>query len=172
MEEKIEIRLVPAEISDLDGVCGLCLKVAEHNPESHWSENYPNREILRGDILRRELYKAEHEGRLVSIMLIRPLEAFTDGISRREDWSEDLKDPCALGRFCVSPEYQGRGLGRKVMAAALDKARRLGYGAAVLHAEKQNAAALHIYDSMGFRRTGEVREYGEDFICFEIGLGV
>lgn len=50
----------------------------------------------------------------------------------------------------VSPDSRGRGLGRAVMAALLDYGAERGAGTAYLQTRGDNAAALGLYDSLGF----------------------
>jgi predicted GNAT family N-acyltransferase len=60
-----------------------------------------------------------------------------------------------LERFAVLPEHRGRGLGRVIIAAALEDAAAAGLGRFVLHAQAHLEA---LYASFGFRRVGEVFE--------------
>lgn len=172
MNNEANPRLVLAQPEDLDEICELCHLVAVHTPASCWNEEYPNRELLSDDIRCRSLYKVVHGGKIISIMQIRP---WADFLASEEDpdagdWDPSIQNPCALGRFCVLPAMQGHGLGRRVMAASLEKARDMGYDGAFFHAVKSNSAAVHIYDSMGFRRTGEQHSYGLDLVLFEMKL--
>jgi len=50
----------------------------------------------------------------------------------------------------LRPPYRGRGLGREVMRAAEDRARRLGATGMVLNVFGHNTAAMRLYDSLGF----------------------
>jgi ribosomal protein S18 acetylase RimI-like enzyme len=54
----------------------------------------------------------------------------------------------------VDPAYQGRGLGRSLMAAALQVLRRDRYARAELAVTEDNAAAIHLYESLGFVDVG------------------
>ena len=170
MCNEIDIRLVLAQPEDLDEVCALCSKVAKLTPASLWDDEYPNRQILSEDIGYKSLYKILHEGRIISIMQIRP---WADQLAGEPEmaagsWDASIKNPCGLGRFCVTPDLQGQGLGRRVMTASLEKARSMGYDGAFFQAVKPNSTAIHLYDSMGFHRTGEQQAYGLDFVMFEM----
>lgn len=59
----------------------------------------------------------------------------------------------ALGAVCVAPEMQRRGIGRRLMEAALD---RLAGRTVLLHATE---AGLPLYRSLGFVEAGMVRQY-------------
>ncbi|GAA4177074.1 mycothiol synthase [Gryllotalpicola koreensis] len=51
----------------------------------------------------------------------------------------------------VAPEAAGKGLGRSLMDAGLARLRELGCTAAELYVEADNASAVHLYRSLGFR---------------------
>ncbi|MCX7718111.1 MAG: GNAT family N-acetyltransferase [Candidatus Sumerlaeaceae bacterium] len=51
----------------------------------------------------------------------------------------------------VIPEYQGRGLSKPLLAAALRRLRALGHSRAYLTTSAQRPAALHLYKCFGFR---------------------
>jgi GNAT superfamily N-acetyltransferase len=59
-----------------------------------------------------------------------------------------------LVKMAVSPEHQGHGTGRKLIAAALERARDLGAHRVVLESNAQLASAVHLYEAFGFRHLG------------------
>ncbi len=56
-----------------------------------------------------------------------------------------------LVKMAVSPEHQGHGLGRRLIAAALDRARALGAHRVDLESNAKLASAVHLYEAFGFR---------------------
>ncbi|KTR19360.1 GNAT family N-acetyltransferase [Curtobacterium sp. C1] len=56
-----------------------------------------------------------------------------------------------LVKMAVSPEHQGHGTGRKLIAAALDRARVLGAQRVALESASRLASAVHLYEAFGFR---------------------
>jgi ribosomal protein S18 acetylase RimI-like enzyme len=63
-----------------------------------------------------------------------------------------VRDGQVAGLFEVATarEFRGRGLGRKIVAAALDRARAQGASTGWLQVEAGNKAALDLYGSLGF----------------------
>ena len=55
-----------------------------------------------------------------------------------------------LKRMWLRPTCQGRGLGRRLMDASLDEARRLGCRSLRLDTESKLEAAVHLYRAYGF----------------------
>ena len=52
----------------------------------------------------------------------------------------------------VAPAYQGRGIARRLMEAAIEEARRAGKRRMTLETTESMVAAHRLYESMGFRR--------------------
>ncbi len=54
-------------------------------------------------------------------------------------------------QICIQPGYQGHGLGRQLMLAAIAALRRLHFTELTLTVTSGNASAVHLYDTLGFR---------------------
>jgi diamine N-acetyltransferase len=65
-------------------------------------------------------------------------------------------------RFMVAEGYQGRGIGRRAMELLLDRWRGLGATEASLSVIPGNDGAIGLYESLGFRLTGE--EHGGELV--------
>jgi GNAT superfamily N-acetyltransferase len=75
-----------------------------------------------------------------------------DGVAvlrfRRSVWTDGLE--CYLEELYVVPERRGQGLGRAIMEAALDLARREGADEMHLATSEADVAARALYESLGF----------------------
>lgn len=58
---------------------------------------------------------------------------------------------CELRKMYVAAAHRGRGLGRRLMRHALDRARTLGFRHVELETSTRLEAALYLYESAGFR---------------------
>lgn len=67
-----------------------------------------------------------------------------------------------LLNLCVARDRQGRGLGRRLGAWMLDRARARGAGVVFLEVRPSNRVACHLYDSMGFCEVGRRPDYYPD----------
>ncbi|MEB4675414.1 N-acetyltransferase family protein [Enterobacteriaceae bacterium G50] len=63
----------------------------------------------------------------------------------------------------VHPDHQGKGLGRALLAALIEEARRRGKHVMVAGIEAQNAASLHLHETLGFIITGQMPQVGTKF---------
>lgn len=63
-------------------------------------------------------------------------------------------DVFELVKMAVSPAHQGHGTGRRLIAAALDRAREAGARRVALESNSALASAVHLYESFGFRHLG------------------
>lgn len=59
-----------------------------------------------------------------------------------------------LCNVVVRPDFQGRGIGRKLTQAAIKEARALGAAGILLQVRENNAPAFHLYRDLGFRPVG------------------
>ena len=56
-----------------------------------------------------------------------------------------------LAKMAVAPGFQGRGIGRKILAHTIDEARRWGAKRLFLGSNSKLGSAVHLYESLGFR---------------------
>ncbi|KAK1183818.1 GNAT family N-acetyltransferase [Streptomyces sp. NBS 14/10] len=57
-----------------------------------------------------------------------------------------------LAKMAVAPAAQGRGIGRQLVAAAIDRARALGAARVFLGTNSKLSPAIHLYEEAGFVR--------------------
>jgi ribosomal protein S18 acetylase RimI-like enzyme len=79
-------------------------------------------------------------------------------VSGPEDpYSEELTDgEAGIRMLAVDPTRQGRGIGRALTRACLDRARAAGRRRAILHTATWMPAAVRLYESLGFVRAPEL----------------
>jgi ribosomal protein S18 acetylase RimI-like enzyme len=103
---------------------------------AHWQEEYDGRTGVL-------LVVADAAGEVVGTAAVRLLEP---GLGE-------------LKRMWLRPSSQGRGLGRRLMDACLDEARRLGFRALRLDTQAKMEAAVHLYRAYGF---SEIPRYNDN----------
>jgi len=64
----------------------------------------------------------------------------------------DKKDVCWLGWFCIHPDYRGKGMGKKLLEFAIEKAKKMGKKIMKLYSSEHpiEKIANKMYEKMGF----------------------
>jgi molybdopterin-guanine dinucleotide biosynthesis protein A/N-acetylglutamate synthase-like GNAT family acetyltransferase len=76
-----------------------------------------------------------------------------------------------LKRMYLRPELRGRGIGKRLLATALDWARAHGARRVGLDTTEEMAAARHLYEATGFRRVpGDLPRQGKPRLLYELEL--
>ena len=70
------------------------------------------------------------------------------GVKHLKDFDGDI---CELQKMYYSPKVRGIGLGKQMFEKCLQTAKELGYKQCYLESASQLKAAIHIYESFGFR---------------------
>lgn len=83
-----------------------------------------------------------------------PLDGFVLVTAPGTGRPTDPSDAAYLSLLAVRPDLQARGVGRALLAAAVDAAFAVGHPEVVLHALADNLPALRLYEAAGFRPTG------------------
>jgi L-amino acid N-acyltransferase YncA len=63
----------------------------------------------------------------------------------------------------VRKNYQGQGIGRKLMKAVLNKGRKAGLHTVLARIAEGNEISVHLHQAMGFQLIGVMKEVGQKF---------
>ena len=72
------------------------------------------------------------------------------------------RDSCYFGMLAVDPDRQGRGIGRRLVAAVEARARAAGCVALEITVIHLRASLIAWYERLGYRRTGRVEPFPSD----------
>lgn len=64
-----------------------------------------------------------------------------------------------ITNVAVDPDYQGQGLGRKLMNELTSRVKSLGVDSMTLEVRPSNTVAINLYTSLGFRSVGQRPKY-------------
>ncbi|MFI5259028.1 MAG: GNAT family N-acetyltransferase [Candidatus Limnocylindrales bacterium] len=91
-----------------------------------------------------------------------------------DPFSEELRDgEAGIRMLAVDPAYHGRGVGRALTIACIERARSARRERIVLHTGNWMAAAKHLYESLGFERDPSIDFSpvpGIDVIAYALNL--
>nr|MBR4280787.1 GNAT family N-acetyltransferase [Clostridia bacterium] len=164
--------LTKATINDFSAVCSLyeavCAGMAgSESPQWVWGD-YPNEDFLHRSLDAGTLYVAHEDGKLLCAVTI---DTNFDPEYADVNWLYGGK-PGAFHRLAIAPEYQGKGLGRKIIANVCDILRSQGCDTLRIDTYSNNEAAQKLYAAIGMRKAGEVRFFHRElpFHCYELPL--
>lgn len=129
-----------------------------------WDETYPNRDVLREDILKDDMLIGEVNGEIASILVVNK-EYDTD--YNKVNWISKSSDFIIIHRLCVNPVFQGLGIGKKVMNMIEEKAIKNHIQSIRLDTFELNTYALRMYKDLGYEKVGEANWRKGKFIILE-----
>ena len=63
----------------------------------------------------------------------------------------------------VMPDYQGRGIGRTMLADLMERARAAGVHCVIARIDSEGAGSIRLHEALGFTEAGRLREAGRKF---------
>lgn len=116
-----------------------------------WDEIYPDEEVLREDILKKQLYVGIVDKQIAVIYVLNQEcdEAYQNGT-----WRFTNEPFYVIHRLCVNPAFQNQGVGRTTMLHIEEELLSKGIKAIRLDAFTQNPFSLKLYDRLGYSRVG------------------
>lgn len=146
-----------AKTEDMDAICVL-IEDAIREMESHeifqWDDLYPTREDFFEDIEKKSLYLVLEENIIVAMYVI---NGESDEAYNNANWNCTDETAYILHRFCVSPSFQNRGIGKKVLLHIEEQIKNMGYESVRLDVFTKNPFAQKLYRTNGY----EVRGYAD-----------
>lgn len=145
-----------ATMQDLSDIMALYAAATQHMEEHgirQWDALYPAESFVREDIEREQLYIGRMGG---SIAVAFALEECREEDYEQADWRYREEVFVVLHRLCVHPNLQGQGVSRMAMDYLEQLVLSRGIRAIRLDAFPQNPAALHLYESRGYEKAGEI----------------
>ena len=162
-----ELRIVMASAADRDEVMAL-YRLQKGREFCPWTEEYPAVENFEDDVAHDALFVLRTPaGRIVGAISI---ERDPD-VDALPCWTPALQPAGEIARLAVHPDYQGRGLARRLVAFIMEELARRGCKSIHLIVNCRNVKALRSYAAFRFDTVGECDMYSQHFLCYEKALG-
>ena len=136
-------------------------------PCSTWSEDYPSKELVDHDVRSgKTLVMREPNGRIVAaIALLTPEDE--PEYEEMAPWDPTVTRWAIPARLGVDKVYQGKGLARRMLSAAMDTARAEGCDGVRFLVAERNPIAQRSYAKLGFDICGTCERWGERWLCYQ-----
>lgn len=116
-----------------------------------WDEIYPDRETIRQDIIKGEMYIARHGNLLAAAYT---LNSECDDEYKNGNWKNISEPYFIVHRLCVNPQLQKQGIGTYIMLHIEEYARNNNASSIRLDCFPENHSATALYKRLGYTRTG------------------
>ena len=97
-------------------------------------------------------------------MIVAEQDGIIVGWASLSMWSDRCAySDTAEGSLYVKEEYQGKGIGRKLLEAIIEAGKKAGLHNVVARITEGNEASIHLCESVGFEYIGVMKEVGRKF---------
>lgn len=133
-----------------------------------WDELYPDKEILKQDIKKKQLYIGLSNKKIVCAYVLNQEcdEQYNNG-----NWQYPEAQYCVIHRLCVNPEAQNKGIGTLTMEYIEKEVIKAGVSSIRLDAFTQNPYAIQLYKKLDYHVVGYADWRKGRFCLMEKRLG-
>lgn len=128
-----------------------------------WNEYYPGEQEIDFDLARDSLFVMREDDKIIAAITIDD----DDAVTNLEYWTKELKPGGELSRLAVHPDYQNKGLARKMLQKGMDVLKERGFKSIHFLVNRHNLKALKSYAAFGFNKVGECELYDQPMLCYE-----
>ncbi len=163
------MKIVPIKIDDQKSVVELYKSVTSHLRRSkihQWDWFYPNRMIIGSDLKEGNLYGVKQDDVVIAAVVVNEKQTARYANVNWIDWSGK---PACIHRLAVHPQFQGKGLGKKLLQFAEEHAFMQGHSSIRLDVYSGNPAAVGMYRRAGYKEIGIIHFPFRKlpYFCFE-----
>lgn len=125
---------------------------------TQWTKAYPNRETVRGDILKERGYVLRDGERLAGYLCV---DFGGEPAYEQIEGAWHTREPYGvIHRMAFFPEYRGRGLAQAAFSLAEELCRRRGVPSLRIDTGFSNERMQHVIEKYGFEKCGIIRYEG------------
>ncbi len=146
-------KATPGDLESVESLYQSCIAHLNGRGIYQWNEAYPNRQTFIDSIAREELFLFNDREELVGAVMLNRVQAEE---WKTVPWQFTRENPLVIHGLVISPDAQGRGYGKKLLALCEEYGRQNSFTAMRLDAFPENAAAVSLYEKAGYRKRGAV----------------
>lgn len=150
----MEIKYRMAQLEDLEEIFSMvksAIKVMIEQDIYQWDEFYPDEEILKKDIDKKQLYAGVIDNQIAVVFVLNQ-HCFDD--YKNGKWKYKDEPHYVIHRLCVNPAFQGKGVAKSTLFHIEQELLAAGIRVIRLDVFAQNPYAIRLYDKQGFSRVG------------------
>ena len=87
------------------------------------------------------------------------IAAYADGVFAGYAGMTAVLDERDICNVAVSPDFRGMGIGKALVGALIDDAKKTGASVVMLEVRKSNASAIALYEKAGFELVGQRKNF-------------
>lgn len=154
------------DLSSILDIISNCIKYMKSQGIYQWDKFYPNSDIIENDIEREHSYVLKDNDKCIAYVAI-------NGEQSPEysqiNWFTDGRKVLVIHRLSVHPEFQGKGIAKKILKFIEDFAAENDYSSIRLDAYSGNEKALKLYENFDYKKVGQFYIPNRDlpFYCYE-----
>jgi ribosomal protein S18 acetylase RimI-like enzyme len=161
--------IIKGEKQDLSSILDIisnCIKYMKSQGIYQWDKFYPNSDIIENDIKCEDCYVLKNNGKCVAYVAIN--EEQSPEYSQI-NWFTDGRKVLVIHRLSVHPEFQGKGIAKKILKFIEEFATKNNYSSIRLDAYSGNEKALKLYENFDYKKVGQFYYPRRDlpFYCYE-----
>lgn len=159
-----------ASKADIDRILEITKACAIHMISKNiqqWNSEYPNRTAFENDLIRNELYVLENNNAIIGCIVI---SDFMDLEYHDISWLAPNIKNIYIHRLAIHPDYQGKGLARKLMDFAEKFAQKNDFTSIRLDTFSKNLKNQKFYELRGYKKLGSIyfpKQSEYPFYCYE-----
>lgn len=151
--DRLSIR--KADINDYENVVTIFKGVVaemDRNSIPQWDEEYPTPEILKEDIINKEMFLGIIDGKVATVAVVN--QQYDDAYNKVQ-WQYKDKSFAIIHRLVVNVEFQNHGVAKTMMKEIEDILKEQKIETVRLDAFSLNPYALKMYEKIGYVKRGE-----------------
>ena len=163
----MELEFILAQEKDLDIIMTLftdAIDKLNRNGINQWDSTYPDRNTLKEDIMKKQLYIGLFKETIISAYVItQEYDEQYDNCS----WKFPNSTFSIIHRLCINPMFQNKGYGTLTVMHIENQLKRKGVEYIRLDVFPLNTSALKMYEKLGYSKVGIAKWRGLEFYLME-----